>query len=80
MFSAHPLSITIPGLEDFSSDLSPPELSIVDNHVVHSNMDCSPIHDDNERSTCETASIESDLTRMCVSDEEDKLILVLEQK
>ncbi|KAJ3653394.1 hypothetical protein Zmor_012648 [Zophobas morio] len=80
MTSAHPLSITIPGLEDFSSDLSPPELSIVDNHVVHSNMDCSPIHDDNERSTCETASIESDLTRMCVSDEEDKLILVLEQK
>ncbi|RZC36304.1 timeless, partial [Asbolus verrucosus] len=78
--SAHPLSITIPGLEELSCNLPPPELSIVDNHMVHSNMECSSLHDDNERnSICETASIASDLTRMCVSDEEDKLILVLEQ-
>ncbi|XP_068904015.1 protein timeless isoform X2 [Tenebrio molitor] len=78
--SAHPLSITIPGLEELACDIPPPELTIVDNHVAHGTMECSPIHDDNERnSTCETASIASDLTRMCVSDEEDKLVLVLEK-
>ncbi|EFA04644.2 timeless [Tribolium castaneum] len=73
--SAHPLSITIPGLEELTCDLPPPELSIVDNHVINANMECSPIH-----SACETASIASDLTRMCVSDEEEKTILVIEQK
>ncbi|XP_044268612.1 protein timeless isoform X2 [Tribolium madens] len=71
----HPLSIAIPGLEELTCISPPPELSIVDNHVINGNMECSPIH-----SACETASIASDLTRMCVSDEEDKTILVIEQK
>lgn len=50
----------------------------------NSPMDCSTgqdipvlLHDDIEHaSICETASVASDLTRMCVSDEDEKLMLV----
>uniref|UniRef100_A0A6P7G1F2 Protein timeless n=1 Tax=Diabrotica virgifera virgifera TaxID=50390 RepID=A0A6P7G1F2_DIAVI len=53
---------------------------------VHLEMECSPIHatdsdlvlSDERNSNCDTASVASDLTRMCVSDEDDKVVLVLE--
>lgn len=70
-------------------NLPPPKLSIVDQPKTdiphnHSLMDCSAgqdtttlINDDIEHaSLCETASVASDLTRMCVSDEDEKLMLV----
>lgn len=49
-------------------------------------MECSPIGendiliDDLERNSyCDTASVASDLTRMCVSDEEEKVTMLLEK-
>ncbi|GJQ86607.1 putative timeless [Trypoxylus dichotomus] len=76
------LSITIPELEPICCSLPPPELTIArpSNHLM--DMDVAMIHenviqDDAEHnSTYETASVASDLTRMCVSDEEDKLVFV----
>lgn len=66
--------------------LPPPKLSIAEpqtsgssteNGVPQIPMDCSPEHDPEDvehASICDTASVASDLTRMCVSDEEDKII------
>lgn len=90
--SARRLSIAIPETELISCDIPPPELAIVERmkspENKHSpvNMECFPIDeidiliDDLERnSNCDTASVASDLTRMCVSDEEEKVMVVLEK-
>lgn len=70
-------------------NLPPPKLSIVDQAKMDipansSPMDCSAgqdtpvlLNDDIEHaSICETASVASDLTRMCVSDEDEKSMIV----
>lgn len=80
------LSITIPVLESTCCNLPPPELAIVrtaDQFTIDAAMQESGcvIQDDIERnSTYETASVASDLTRMCVSDEEDKLEFIQESE
>ncbi|XP_050510976.1 protein timeless isoform X1 [Diabrotica virgifera virgifera] len=85
------LSIAIPDNEIISCNIPPPELTIVsisNGRPARSSveMECSPIHatdsdlvlSDERNSHCDTASVASDLTRMCVSDEDDKVVLVLE--
>lgn len=50
-------------------------------------MDYSPVYQQDassndeieKNSNCDTASVASDLTRMCVSDEEEKVILVVQK-
>ncbi|KAI4464277.1 timeout/timeless-2 [Holotrichia oblita] len=80
------LSITIPVLESTCCNLPPPELAIVrtvEQFTIDASMQesGSVIQDDIERnSTYETASVASDLTRMCVSDEEDKLEFIQESE
>lgn len=87
IFSTNQLSVAIPETAFLAHDLPPPKLSIaehskMENESTIAPMDCSAedgavaIHDDNEHSICETASVASDLTRMCVSDEEEKLMAV----
>ncbi|XP_074032694.1 timeless isoform X2 [Leptinotarsa decemlineata] len=82
------LSIVIPDADVIPCNISPPGLCIVERSGLYpkkdplGNMECSNSHDtdldDMERnSNCDTASVASDLTRMCVSDEEDKVILVI---
>lgn len=81
-YSSNPLSITIPDIAFLTHNLPPPKLSIVDqakmeipSNSLH--MECSTGHEDIEHaSICETASVASDLTRMCVSDEDEKLMVV----
>lgn len=86
--STRRLSISIPET-DISCDMTPPEILIaerkssLENKTSPVNMECSPIgdhdvlgYDLDRNSNCDTASVASDLTRMCVSDEEDKLIVV----
>ncbi|KAK9879710.1 hypothetical protein WA026_006770 [Henosepilachna vigintioctopunctata] len=73
------LTITIPE-EVITCGLPVPELALVsadsnfqESCSLHSDMDCSPINQDTEHnSICDTAS---DLTRMYVSDEEDRKIM-----
>ncbi|KAJ8942282.1 hypothetical protein NQ318_005600 [Aromia moschata] len=83
------LSVEIPDVDIVPCNASPPELAIA--HKTESkrknlliNMECYPIQeqtdpipiDDLERnSICDTASVASDLTRMYVSDEEDKILI-----
>lgn len=88
--STRRLSISIPETDIISCDIPPPELAIAARIETIKNspvdMECSSIHetdiliDDLERNTIsDTASVASDLTRMCVSDEEEKVIIVLEK-
>lgn len=80
------LSIVIPRLDSICCDLTPPELSIAHppgriEDYVSEHEDGDNVQDDVEHnSACETASIASDLTRMCVSDEEDKLEFIRESE
>nr|XP_022903307.1 protein timeless isoform X1 [Onthophagus taurus] len=74
------LSITIPEIEPLCCNLPPPELRIAPLLSEQLEMDISPIqessviHEDGEHNSIyETASVASDLTRMCVSDEDEKL-------
>ncbi|CAH1113832.1 unnamed protein product [Psylliodes chrysocephalus] len=86
------LSIAIPENDIASGHLPPPELAIVCKSDM--SMDCLHYHlhdthmdhtanlgsEVERNSNCDTASMASDLTRMCVSDEDekvDKVILVL---
>lgn len=63
-------------------NLPPPKLTIVEQTKmeipsIHLHMDCSVGPEDIEHaSICETASVASDLTRMCVSEEDEKLMVV----
>ncbi|CAG9863160.1 unnamed protein product [Phyllotreta striolata] len=92
--STSQLSIAIPETDISCHHLPPPELAIVcKSNSPAAPMDCLQLHhqclphggdlvlSDVERaSNCDTASMASDLTRMCVSDEDekvDKVILVL---
>lgn len=87
--SSNQLSITIPEVAFLTHNLPPPKLSIVEQSKMeipsnNSPMDSSAgqditilINDDIEHaSLCETASVISDLTRMCVSDEDEKSMQV----
>ncbi|XP_018567388.1 protein timeless isoform X2 [Anoplophora glabripennis] len=91
MSSTSQLSIAIPDPETITFDIPPPELAIAGrtwaNKDLTTSMECSPIYQQDvlltdqieKNSNCDTASVASDLTRMCVSDEEDKVILVIQK-
>lgn len=69
------LSITIPELDSVCCDAPAPELKMVNvSELLTLEVNGGVPPDDAERNSIyETASVASDLTRMCVSDEEDKL-------
>ncbi|KAG5889809.1 hypothetical protein JTB14_031357 [Gonioctena quinquepunctata] len=84
------LSIMIPDTEALPCNISPPDLAIAERSTLFNEKaspattECSNIHetdlDDLERiSNCDTASVASDLTRMCVSDEDEKVTLVIKR-
>lgn len=85
------LSIAIPDSESITFDIPPPDLAIVErtwtSKDLTTSMDCSPVYQQDasssdeieKNSNCDTASVASDLTRMCVSDEEEKVILVIQK-
>lgn len=84
VFSSNPLSITIPDIEFLTHTIPPPKLGIAEQTKMDVSLNNSPrecsavalINDDIEQaSICETASVASDLTRMCVSDEDEKSVL-----
>ncbi|KAK4880338.1 hypothetical protein RN001_008484 [Aquatica leii] len=83
LFGTTQLSINIPEIATIC-DTPPPELTITQ-HALDQNkteqqtvteLDCSAlpgVEETEYNSMCETASATSDLTRMCVSDEEEKI-------
>lgn len=85
LFSSNLLSITIPNTEFLTQNLPVPKLSIAEdlkmemspNNSVGQDNTIVFINDDTEQASLnETASVASDLTRMCVSDEDEKSVLV----
>ncbi|CAG9813992.1 unnamed protein product [Phaedon cochleariae] len=85
------LSIAIPDTQLASCNLPLSELAIVSHQEAFDKPrpsspityihESDPILDDLDRnSNCDTASVASDLTRMCVSDEEDNVVLVIKKK